>query len=423
MYGGGGGESKMFANFPVRWSVTIFPDVRLDEFEDLCLFFCKSGHKGCSFYVRIIDRTKNERKREGVDKLVYGNVGVVMLKTVESVMVGQPDKVCDQIADAIVDEYLRRDPNARLDLQVFGSRGMLMIGGEVESNADFDVGALAKKVYQEIGYPDDVEVFANLAALSEEMQQVKSGVMDTVVVNGYATNETRERLPRAVVFAHTLARRFDDLRKTDPAFSWMKPDGKVQIGMRGDRVEVVTVLVGHQISVNERDVRTALLERVIIPFVGEAGIQIYINPIGPFTVCGFRADSGASGRKCSVDTYGGLIPHGDKSLSGKDPLRAERAGAYLARLAACHLVQQELATAALVNVVYTMGRPEPIHVSAVGLSEKSRGAKMDLTAVVKKEFDFRPEAIVQRLNLRRPIYQQTAFYGCFGREGLPWETI
>lgn len=344
-----------------------------------------------------------------------------MLKTVESVTIGQPDKVCDQIADAIVDEYIRRDPFARMDLQVLGSHGMLMIGGEVQSSADFDVGALAKKVYQEIGYPDDMEVFANLAPSSEEMQRVKSGVMDMAVVNGYATNETRERLPRAVVFAHTLARRLDDLRKTDPSFSWMKPDGKVQVAMHGDRVEAVTVLCGHHVSINERDVRTAILERVIIPFVGEEGIQIYINPIGPFTICGFRADSGASGRKCSVDTYGGLIPHGDKSISGKDPMRVERAGAYLARLAAGTLVNEGLCATALVNVVYTMGRPEPIHVHAMGMGEKSRGAKMDLTTVIKQQFDFRPEAIVERLNLRQPIYQRTAYYGCFGREGLPWE--
>lgn len=349
-----------------------------------------------------------------------------MLKTVESVTAGQPDKVCDQIADAIVDEYLRRDPSARLDLHVLGSHGMLMIGGEVESSADFDVGTLAKKVYQEIGYPDDMEVFANLAPSSEEMQKVKSGVMDMVVVNGYATSETRERLPRAVVFAQTLARRLDDLRKTDPAFSWMKPDGKVQIAMEGNRVEAVTVLVGHQLSIHERDVRTAILERVIIPFIGEEGIQMYINPIGPFTICGFRADSGASGRKCSVDTYGGLIPHGDKSFSGKDPMRAERSGAYLARMAACDLVNQGLSTAALVNVVYTMGRGEPIHVHAVGMGKgkmpggAGSGSAGDLTAIVKKAYDFRPEAIVERLNLRQPIYQRTALYGCFGREGLPW---
>lgn len=344
-----------------------------------------------------------------------------MLKTVESVTMGQPDKVCDLIADAIVDEYLRRDPHSRVDIHVFGSHGMLMVGGEVQSTADFDVSALAKKVYLDIGYPDDMEVFVNVAEPSEEMRGVSTGVMDMVVVNGYATRETRERLPRAVVFAHTLARRLDDLRKTDPAFSWMKPDGKVQVAMRGERIEAVTILCSHHVSISERDVRTALLERVVIPFVGEDGIQMYINPIGPFTQCGFRADSGASGRKVSVDTYGGLIPHGDKALSGKDPTRAERSGAYMARAAARWLIDQELAASALVNVVYTLGRAEPVHISAVGTGDKSRGVKMDLTAVVKKEFDFRPQAIVERLNLLRPIYFQTAMYGCFGREGLPWE--
>ncbi len=345
-----------------------------------------------------------------------------MFKTVESVTAGQPDKVCDQIAEAIVDEYLRRDSESRVDIHVFGSQGMLMIGGEVQSHADFDVGALAKKVYQEIGYPDDIEVFANIAEPSEEMRRVKTGVMDTVVVNGYATNETLERLPRPVVFAHALTRRLDQLRKTDPKFSWMKPDGKVQIVMERDQIESLTLLCGHHVSIHERDVRSALLEALVIPFGGEEGMHVFINPIGSFTVCGFRADSGASGRKVTVDTYGGLIPHGDKSFSGKDPLRAERAGAYVARAAARSLVDQGLVANALVNVVYTMGRAEPVCLSAVGMGEKSRGAKIDLTALVKKTFDFRPEAIAERFRLKRPIYQQTAVYGTFGREEFPWES-
>lgn len=345
-----------------------------------------------------------------------------MLKTVESVMSGQPDKVCDQIADAIVDEYLRRDPEAHVDLHVFGSQGMLMIGGQVESRADFDIGALAKKIYQEIGYPDDIEVFANISESSEEMRRVKTGVMNTVVIHGYATRETTERLPRPVVFAHTLARRLDDLRKTDPTFSWMKPDGKVQLVMEGSRVESITLLCGHHVSIHEREVRSALLEKVVIPFVGEQGIQIYINPIGSFTICGFRADAGMSGRQMHVDTYGGLIPHGDFMLSGKDPLRAERAGAYLARVAARVLVDQGLVSAAMINVVYTLGRAEPIVISALGMGEKSRGSKIDLTAIIKKSFDFRPEAIVERLDLKKPIYRYTSVYGSFGREGLPWES-
>ena len=335
-------------------------------------------------------------------------------------MAGQPDKVCDQVADAIVDAYVRQDPKARVDVSVMGSHGMMMIGGEVTSTADLDLGALACKVYADIGYPDDVEVFVNIEGQSDEMRDA-NGPSDTVIVNGYATRETREMLPRPVVFAHHMARRIDDLRVTNPEFSWLKPDGKVQLMMDGSRVKAVTLLASHQVSIDPKEVRSALLERVVMPIVGDEGAQIFINPIGPFTVGGFRADSGANGRRRDVDAYGGLIPFGSVGLSGKDPLKAERAGACMARYVARWIVGQELASSAMVQLVYTMGRDEPIHVRVVGTGEKSRGAKMDLTAAARQEFDFRPEAIVERLGLARPLYQSTATYGHFGRSGFPWE--
>ena len=346
-----------------------------------------------------------------------------MKKTVESVMSGQSDKICDQIADAIVDEYLRQDKEAHVDVSVLGSHGMIMIGGEVNSTADFDIGALAKSVYLEIGYPDDVEVFVNVEDQSFEMKRMQSGSTDTVVINGYATNETRERMPRALVFAHNLARRVEDLRKTDPAFSWLQPDGKVQLVMDADRIDTLTLLASHQKNVDEKTVRATLLERLVTPFIGGEGAQIHINPIGPFTQHGFRSDSGASGRKLAVDTYGGLIPQGDGVLSGKSPDCAQRAGAYMARYAARYLVEQELCSTALVNVAYTLGRSEPIHLHVVGMGSKSKGAKMDLTNLVKQQFDFRPEAIVERLDLLQPIYRATSVYGQVGRAGFPWESV
>ena len=344
-----------------------------------------------------------------------------MYKTVESVTQGHPDKVCDQIADAIVDEYLRRDEGSRVDINVLGSHGMMMIGGEVNSKADFDIGGLAQKVYNEIGYKDDLEVFVNVEDQSEEMKLASKGASDNVVVNGYATRETREMLPRPVVYAHTLARRLDDLRRTDPSFNWLKPDGKVQIMMEKDEVRGVTILAAHQVSIKDKEVQTALLERVVMPVIGEGGAKIFINPIGPFTICGFRADSGANGRKQAVDTYGGLIPHGDSAFSGKDPGRASRAGAYMARFAARYIVEQGLASSALVNAVYTLGKATPVQIQAVGMGERSRGSKMDLTNLLKEKFDFRLDAIVERLSLNMPMYRGTAAYGHFGREGLPWE--
>ena len=343
-----------------------------------------------------------------------------MRKTVESTFIGQPDKVCDQIADALVDEYIRRDPEAHVDVNVMGSHGMMMIGGEVTSTADLDVGLIAKKVYADIGYTDEIEVFANIEEQSPEIKRASHGAQDTVIVNGYATNETRERMPRGLVFAHNIARRIDDLRKMDPAFSWLRPDGKVQIMTEKDHVVGVTILASHHLNIKDQEVRNALLERVVVPILGE-GIQIFINPIGSFTDVCFRSDSGVSGHKVHVDTYGGLIPHGDGVMIGKDPMRVERAGAYMARLAAKYLVDQDLVQSAMVQVVYTLGRVEPIHLHVVGMGEKSRGSKIDFTNLIKQQFDFRPEAIVERLALRKPMYQAAAVYGSFGREGFPWE--
>ncbi len=346
-----------------------------------------------------------------------------MQKVVESVTAGQPDKMCDQIADAIVDEYIRRDPKSRIDLNVMGSNGMLMIGGQVNAKADFDIGALAQKVYLKIGYQDQIEVFVNVDDQTEEMKNAGNGSHDLVSVSGYATAQTRELMPRSVVYAHQIARTLDNLRRANPSFDWLRPDGKVQLVMEGDRIVAVTVLASHHVTVTTKHVREQLLKEMIEPLVQEDGVQIFINPIGEFTECGFRADSGATGRKLNVDTYGGLIPCGDGAMSGKDPMKAERCGAYMARHAARYLVKKGLCSAAMVNIAYTLGRSEPVLVQATGMGMKSRGSKMDLTNVIKQEFDFRPEAIVERLNLQQPLYELAALYGHFGREEFPWEQL
>ncbi len=344
-----------------------------------------------------------------------------MRKASESVTAGHPDKVCDQIADGLVDEYLRRDESASVNIKVLGSNGMVMIGGEVRSYADFDVALLVKQIYASVGYQDEIEVFANIQTMSGETKKGLRTAMDAVVVNGYATGETREMLPRAQVYANNLVRRLDDVRKSDPALQWLLPDGKVQVIMERDRVLCVTVQAAHLATVNPSDIQTAILDRVVTPITGESGIQVFINPLGAFTKAGFASGAGMSGQKMACDTYGGLIPHGDSSLSGKDPSRVDRAGAYMARFVARSIVSRGLASSALVNVVYSPGRAEPVHLEVSGVLEKSRGSKMDFTNLIKQEFDFRTDAIVERFQLLKPIYQQTAVYGHFGRTGFPWE--
>src|SRR3989339_862307 len=343
-----------------------------------------------------------------------------MRKAAEAVTQGHPDKVCDQIADAIVDEYLRRDPAARVNVGVLGSRGMIVVGGEVRSRADFDVAALVKQAYADTGYADEAEVFVNVNVADEPLRGARVPA-DAAVVNGYATKETREMLPRAFVFANNMARRLDDLRRTDPTFSWLLPNGKVQVVAERDRVTCVTIQVAHAQNIALNDVRTAILERVVSPMVGEDGVQLHVNPNGAFVHAGFAASSGMSGNKLASDTYGGLIPHGDAYISGRDPGCAKRAGLYAARAAARWLVEQGLASSALVTAAYAPGRAEPVHLEASGVSEKSRGSKMDYANLVKAQFDFRPDAIVERFDLLRPIYRQTASYGHFGRPGFSWE--
>lgn len=348
-----------------------------------------------------------------------------MLKTVEALCAGHSDKICDQIADGIVDEYLRRDPESRIDIKVLGSHGMMMIGGEVNSTADFDVAALAKQIYREIGYFDEIEVFVNVETSSAEIKTAR-GSFDTVVVNGYATRETREFLPLPLVLANGLVRRLDDLRRLDPAFHWLGADGKAQVVMEGKKVSVVTLLASHAVDVSPLDVQAKLLERVVSPVIGGDEAKIFINPIGSFSTQGFQVEAGASGHRPAGDFYGGLIPHGDSSPIGKDPQRAERAGAYMARFVAKQLVKQGLADSVMVSLTYTLGRSEPI---VVGVRPSPRPSPTtvvregggDLLKYVKQNHNFNLDSIVEQLDLKKPRYRSVSVYGQFGHEGLPWE--
>ena len=343
-----------------------------------------------------------------------------MLKTVEVPLAGHPDKVCDQIVDAILDEYLRRDPTSRVDLQALGSHGMVMIAGTVQSEADFDASELARKVYKDIGYEDDIEPFVNIEKPSKDMTHAhgNGGASGTCVVYGYATRETREFLPRALVYANAIAQRIDDLRRTDSSFAWMCPDGKVQITMDGAKPVSVTILVQHAQQMDLAQIQQRLIESAVEPVIGNGGgVKLLVNTAGTFCHGGFSAGAGASGRKNLSDTYGGLLPSGDSVLAGRDPMHPSRAGAYMARHAAKQLVSEGAASNVLITLGYAIGQPEPTFFQATS------GKGEDLSDALRSRFDFRPAAIVERLDLRKPFYQHVATYGHFGREGVPWEEV
>ena len=339
--------------------------------------------------------------------------------TVESVTSGHPDKVCDQISDAILDECLRQDPYTRAGIETFGNHGLLVIGGEVTTKANFSAEELAKKVYREIGYEKDLHIITGIVKQSPDIAQGvdTGGAGDQGIMYGYATNENLEFMPQAVVKVHELARGLENLRRQEN-ISWLKPDGKTQITVEDGKIKTILVSAQHDENISHDEIKQILAEKLIKPIIGDiSGVEILVNPTGRFVQGGFEADAGLTGRKIMVDTYGGLITHGGGCFSGKDPSKVDRSGAYMARFAAKNLVASGAAKQCLVSVAYAIGKAEPLMVEAI--NEKGES----LADLAKSKFDFRPRAIIERLNLRQPIYQKTAAYGHFGKPDLPWEKI
>lgn len=342
------------------------------------------------------------------------------MKTAEAVTEGHPDKVCDQIADAILDAYLLRDPAARVAVEVFGSHGLLVIGGEITSAAQVDAEAVARKVYSDIGHPDDIEVLVHLDRQSPEIAAGvdAGGAGDQGIMHGYATAETKEMMPRAFVMAQKLAQGLADLRRHDRDFSWLRPDGKTQVTTDGGKISKIIVSTQHAATIPVEAVRPQILKSLVWPLAGTLeGVEVMINPAGSFHTGGFSADTGLTGRKIVADSYGPLMPHGGGAFSGKDATKVDRSAAYMCRFAAKNIVGNGLARNCLVSVAYAIGKEQPVMLTARGDGGK------DLSALVKEKFDFRPLAIIERLKLRQPIFRRTACYGHFGREGFPWEEI
>ncbi len=373
------------------------------------------------------------------------------LFTSESVTEGHPDKLCDQISDAVLDAILTQDPYARVACETFASTGIITIMGEISTTAQVDIPQIARQVVLDVGYDSSEKCFdgascAVTTAIHAQSPDIAQGVDqalegrsesagetgagDQGMMFGFACDETPEKLPMPIALSHRLARRLTAVRK-DGTLPWLRPDGKTQVTIlyEDDRpVAVDTVLIStqHSPDVSQEEIRSALIEHVIRPVIpGElmtAETRIFTNPTGRFVIGGPAGDTGLTGRKIIVDTYGGYAPHGGGAFSGKDPTKVDRSAAYAARHAARNVVSAGLARKCQIQLAYAIGvaRPVSILVDTFGTGTVSDDR---LTEAVSQVFDFRPAAIIERLNLRRPIYRQTAAYGHFGRPDLdlPWE--
>ncbi|MFA6257102.1 MAG: methionine adenosyltransferase [Candidatus Paceibacterota bacterium] len=351
--------------------------------------------------------------------------------TVESVTSGHPDKICDQVSDAILDAYLTVDSKARVAVETFGGHGKLTIGGEITSTGKVDYVQIARDVYKKIGYEDNLEISAHLVTQSPDiaMGVDSGGAGDQGIMYGFATDETPEFLPKGVVLVHKLAKRLEEARKSGE-IKWLRPDGKTQATYADGKLHTVLVSTQHALETPTPEgvgvpttsvgIKKEITEKVIYPLLSETEkqtVKILVNPTGQFIQGGFEADTGLTGRKIMVDTYGGIIPHGGGCFSGKDATKVDRSGAYMARFVAKNLVANGYGKDVLVSVAYAIGMAEPLMVEAI--NEKGE----DLSEIVKRNFDFRPQAIIERLGLRAPIFSQTAAYGHFGKVDLPWEKI
>jgi len=376
------------------------------------------------------------------------------LFTSESVTEGHPDKICDQISDGILDELLKQDKMSRVACEVTTTTGIIYIMGEITTNAYVDFQATARNIVNEIGYNNsaygfDCNTCAVLNSVHEQSPDIALGVDlaleakkgtltdkydigagDQGMMFGYACDETPELMPLPISLAHKLAKRLTDVRKNG-TLSYLRPDGKTQVTIEYDgntpvRVDTVVVSTQHDADVELETIRADLIEHVIKPIIDPSllddSTKIFVNPTGRFVVGGPMGDSGLTGRKIIVDTYGGYSRHGGGAFSGKDPTKVDRTAAYAARYLAKNVVKAGLASQCEIQLAYAIGVAHPVSV-LVETFGTAKVAEDKIAEMIKNDVDLRPAAIIDRFDLRRPIYRQIAAYGHMGREELniPWE--
>jgi len=376
--------------------------------------------------------------------------------TSESVTEGHPDKICDQISDAVLDACLEQDPRSRVACETAAKTGYVMLLGEITTNAVFNYDSLVRKVVNEIGYDSSEKGFdgnscgvlvaiakqsGDIAMGVDKALEAKAGEMteaeveaigagDQGMMFGFACNETPTLMPAPIYLAHKLTRRLTEARK-DGTMPWLRPDGKSQVTVeysqgKPKRIDTVLISTQHAPDISHSEITEQVIEHVINPSMPkdmvDNNIKIFVNPTGRFVIGGPMGDAGVTGRKIIVDTYGGMGRHGGGAFSGKDPTKVDRSAAYAARYAAKNVVAAGLADRVEIQVAYAIGVAHPLSVN-VETFGTGKIADEKIAALINEYFDLRPGAIIRDLNLRRPIYQKTAAYGHFGRDDIefPWE--
>lgn len=367
------------------------------------------------------------------------------LFTSESVSEGHPDKVCDAISDGVLDAIFSKDPNARVACETFVTTGLVVVGGEVTTSAYIDVHEVIRKTIRRIGYTKaeykfDADSCGILNAIHSQSPDIAMGVDtggagDQGIMFGFACDQTPEYMPMPIVYAHKLVKRLADIRKKNiKLMPYLRPDAKSQVTIEYDdnhkplRVDAVVISTQHDGDVSQKKIKADVIEHVIKKIIPakylDSKTKYYVNPTGRFEIGGPHGDSGLTGRKIIVDTYGGWAPHGGGAFSGKDPSKVDRSATYAARHIAKNVVAAGLAKECLVQVAYAIGVAEPV---SIFVDTKGTGKISDklIAEIIKNEVDLTPRGIIERLKLRRPIYQNTSAYGHFGRneKDFTWEKL